>query len=478
MRKHIDTRTLRTNLAHAVVGYDELKAALIAAYAKRLAGLPRAHVLMFGPPGVGKTYATKTFARLVAEVSGSEVGYARIQGRADLMPEEFLAERMAKYDEQGRPGFVYELGTVGRLDASAVLPAILQFDELDKTPGRTQHGLLEAMEEQQLSLPDGRQIPLSFVLVATANTRRFDPASQPIPRSTQDRFGNVVFVDYLPLEGDLEVLQMHERDWDLGLTADPALLTGMVQVVKLSQRELPGFTDFAKMVKVPAGPRGFLDLYANAATQAMCDGRSCITVQDIRDVAVSTLRGRIEVRAESEIAGRPVEVLIRDMLEEVFGKMRVQPQAERPQEPEEEKPEPKDEPEEAKPPGDGSGESSSQSGGESEKEGEQPSESDGSGGQQPQESKDSSEGEEGKGDKPKPSDPKESSDEGSGKQKGSGAGKGSQPSQSYSPPSGSGQGKPQTGPTGGQGHRPAKVLAGLRKKAGEDPASGPFPPAR
>lgn len=85
---------LRQALDVQVVGYDEFKDALIIAHFKRILGL-RGHLMVFGPPGVGKTAATKTLARLLAEVNGGQPCYVRTSGRSDLMPEEILAEREA-----------------------------------------------------------------------------------------------------------------------------------------------------------------------------------------------------------------------------------------------------------------------------------------------------------------------------------------------------------------------------------------------
>jgi MoxR-like ATPase len=443
----MDLQLLQMRLGGAIIGYQNLVTALVTALQKRSMGLPRANVLVFGPPGVGKTYATKTFAHLVAEVAGQEVGYARIQGRADLMPEEFLAERISEYDAAGRPQFVYRLGAVGRFKDHKGLPGILQFDELDKTPARTQHGLLESMEEQQLSLPSGERVPLRFVLVATANTRRFDPASQPIPRATQDRFGSVVFVDYLPLEGDLEVLKMHQREWatnGLDLSVDPAILRGLVTIVKLTQRKLNGFTDWTQHVKVPAGPRGFLDLYAEAAMSALLNGQTHLSVDDIREVACRVLRGRIEVKVEAEIAGRTVEVLIGDIVAEVFDSVLVQPSTAKPKKSDEKS--------------DGSGSDGSDGDPKSSNK-EKPK--DGGNGESGQA------GDDGASDHPSKdgSDGAESDQASAGESSGSSAGKGD------ANPSGQ---QSHTKPTGGQGRRPTGFLGGFRNAAGMESTARPF----
>jgi len=434
MSKGIDTKKLEQRLRNAIIGFAGVIDALITAYENAMMGIDRPNVLLYGSPGVGKTFTTKAFRRIAAELSGNEIGYARIQGRADLMPEEFLAERISEYDEAGRPRFVYRLGAVGKFKRNGELPGILHFDEIDKTPARSQQGLLEAMEEQQLSLPTGEQIALCFMLVATANTAKFDKASQPIPRATQDRFSAVEFIDYLPLAGDVEVLQLHQREWatkGLQVTTDPALSEGLVKVVKLTQRRMDGHTDFTQHVKVPIGPRGFLDMYSGAAQRARRDGRNHLTVDDIRAVAIRALRGRLEVKAEAEIQGKPVEVLIQDILAEVFDGIRVSP---------------------LKPSDDKSGEKEKK-----EEEGE------GAGEQDQPKDEQAAQPEEGKNNPPKDDD--------------KGQGKKNQPKPGREGGASPGT-QPQTSPTGGQGKRPSSFLAGLRQETREDQkVPGPFPQA-
>ena len=174
------------------------------------------------------------------------------------------------------------------------------------------------MEEQEVSVPDGRTIKLNFVLVATANSRRFDPTAKPIPRAVQDRFGAVETLDYLSLGEDIEVLNRAAAESQLGVRPDADTAKRIVEVVKMTQGRVNGFTDYSKYVRTPSGPRGFLDLYAEAAVQALLNGRSNIATDDVLAVGHRALRGHIETNPEAEVEGKTVDTVITEILAEVF----------------------------------------------------------------------------------------------------------------------------------------------------------------
>lgn len=318
---NIETLTsIVPELDRLVIGYSELKKALLSAAWKRGRGL-QGHLLASGPPGVGKTHTMKTFAKLVSSASGGEMGYARITGQPDLMLEEVLAERIVEYDDADHPGFVYHLGVVQALRVKeSGIPTLCHFEEIDKVSQRTLNGFLELMEEQQMTLPSGETIPLNFLLVATANGRKYDKSAQELGRALQDRFSVSLEIGYLTLAEDVEVLNLHADQWRLPVRVSGQLVQGMVEVVKLTQQQLPDHTDFRRYVEVPAGPRGFLDLYLEAATEAIFAGESEMRAEHVVNVGRRVLRGRIKTTSEAEIAGKPVDVLIADILEEVFGK--------------------------------------------------------------------------------------------------------------------------------------------------------------
>jgi MoxR-like ATPase len=336
---------IRQALDRVTVGYHEFKDALVVALVKQCLGVRGGHVLVFGPTGTAKTRTTKGLARILGSV-GIPVPYERVQGNPDTMPSDFLFRRTADYGEDGRLRFVWNLQKIGSFERKPgqAVPGLFQFDELDKVTANGQFALLEAMEEQQVTVLDGRTVPLNFMLVATANTRKFDPTAKPLSRAVQDRFGAVVLLGYQGLEDDLEMLEQttsslrepeirlnhfpvqeleelrrQVQESGLPLRVSDDMKRRIVTVVKLTQQRIAGYTDFVRYIKVPAGPRGILDLYWESSITALLTGSSELTAEYPLQVGLRVLRGRVEVTPEAEIDGMTTDVVITKILAEVFG---------------------------------------------------------------------------------------------------------------------------------------------------------------
>ena len=182
--------------------------ALRASYLLALARRPTL-VLVYGPHGVGKTTIVKEFALAL----GAE--FVRTQGRNDLLPSDFIADREPEAGADGALRFPYRLKEdLARL-RSVVRPGIWFVDEVDKIPPRSLFALLEPMEEGRITLSG---VPVAdslwFLLVATANTKRFDRFASDIPLAERDRFAITLQVGFLSREEDLQVLRasIEERE--------------------------------------------------------------------------------------------------------------------------------------------------------------------------------------------------------------------------------------------------------------------------
>jgi len=343
-------RSLREGLDEVVIGYSELKDALVCALFRRALGL-KGHMLVYSAPGLAKTTLMKGASQLVASMNGGHVAYSRVQGRSDLTPEEFLFRRRSEYDDEGRLHFVNVLQTVKSFLTESVgaLPGFWHFDELDKVPGRAQFGLLQVMEEQQVTVDD-ETLDLCFTMFATANTKKYDPQAQPIPVSVKDRFTSVVELGFLPLDDDVEVLKLAgmgvKRPLPVVKTLDPQDLITLRQIVaerglgglisisdeiiracatvtKLTQTRLPQFTDFSGKFKVVAGPRSYIDLLQEAAVMSLIAGHDRIQPAACIKVGCRVYRGRVEVTPDVTMATETADTVLTKILHEVFAGMKV-----------------------------------------------------------------------------------------------------------------------------------------------------------
>ena len=170
---HEVEKFFREQVGAVVYGLDDVIHALT------IALVGAGHVLVEGPPGLGKTLLSNTFARVL----GGE--FKRIQGTADLMPTDLTGVHV--FDSQ-RGQFQFRRGP---LFADVVL-----VDEVNRAGPKTQSALLEAMEERFVTV-DGERFPLpaDFLIVATQNPRDFE-GTYPLPESQLDRFMICVQMGY------------------------------------------------------------------------------------------------------------------------------------------------------------------------------------------------------------------------------------------------------------------------------------------
>jgi MoxR-like ATPase len=170
---HEVEKFFREQVGAVVYGLDDVIHALT------IALVGAGHVLIEGPPGLGKTLLSNTFARVL----GGE--FKRIQGTADLMPTDLTGVHV--FDSR-RGQFQFRRGP---LFADVVL-----VDEVNRAGPKTQSALLEAMEERFVTV-DGERFPLppDFLIVATQNPRDFE-GTYPLPESQLDRFMICVQMGY------------------------------------------------------------------------------------------------------------------------------------------------------------------------------------------------------------------------------------------------------------------------------------------
>lgn len=177
---------LQGSLGASVMGLAPLIRALC------IALVARGHVLIQGPPGLGKTLLSKSLADAVGG------NFKRIQGTSDLMPSDIIGVHI--YDST-RKEFAFHPGPL--------FADVLLFDEINRTGPKTQSALLEAMEERQVSVDRYLYtLPADFFVIATQNPREFE-GTYPLPESQLDRFMLRIELSYPAREDERAVLERY-----------------------------------------------------------------------------------------------------------------------------------------------------------------------------------------------------------------------------------------------------------------------------
>ncbi len=296
-----------------IVGQDRLVERMLVGL------LSRGHLLIEGVPGVAKTLAVETFARVVG---GS---FARLQFTPDLVPSDILGTRIYR---QGREEFDVELGPVV---ANFVLT-----DEINRAPAKVQSALLEVMAERHVSI-GGRTFPMPepFLVLATQNPIE-NEGVYPLPEAQRDRFLFKIVVDYPTGEEEREivyrmgvtpplprqVLSPAELVRLQGVAArvfvHHALVDYVVRLVLATRTAAEhGLTDVAGWVAYGASPRASLGIVAAARALALVRGRDYVLPQDVVDVAPDVLRHRLVLSYDAMADGVPVDHVITRVLQTV-----------------------------------------------------------------------------------------------------------------------------------------------------------------
>ena len=302
---------LRAEVGKAIVGQDAAITGLVIAL---LAG---GHVLLEGVPGVAKTLLVRSLAQCL------DVSTSRVQFTPDLMPGDLTGSLI--YDARSA-AFSFREGPV--------FTNLLLADEINRTPPKTQAALLEAMEERQVSV-DGapRPLPDPFMVIATQNPVEYE-GTYPLPEAQLDRF---LVKLVLPLPGraeEIDVLARHGSGFDprdltgagLRAVATPQDLSNarlQVRTVAASPEVLAYIVDLvratrqAASVSLGVSPRGATALLAASRAWAWLSGRSFVTPDDVKALALPTLRHRIQLLAEAEMEGVTTESVITGVLRAV-----------------------------------------------------------------------------------------------------------------------------------------------------------------
>ncbi|MFW5857998.1 MAG: AAA family ATPase [Planctomycetota bacterium] len=294
---------LRQNLQSVIRGKDHEIDYLIAAF------LGGGNVLLNDVPGVGKT----TLARAIAaSITGA---FRRVQFTPDLLPADILGGAIYN-PREGE--FHFRRGPI--------FAQVLLADEVNRASPRTQSSLLEAMAEGQVSI-DGETHPLPqpFWVIATQNPVEYH-GTYPLPEAQLDRFAMQLTLGYPPEREELEILTRQNRPHPLedlqpvGTPDDVLATQAEVRAVHVDEDvarymlAVVSATRSDERLELGVSPRGSIALYRMSQAWAYVEGRTAVSPDDVKAVAVETLAHRLALETKTKYSGGTRESVVRDLL--------------------------------------------------------------------------------------------------------------------------------------------------------------------
>jgi MoxR-like ATPase len=262
----------------------------------------RGHVLLEGVPGIAKT----TLARAFADTLGCHF-------TPDLLPADITGTFVFNMKEQSFD-----------LRRGPVFANIVLADEINRAPAKTQSALLEAMQEQQVTIEgQTERLPTPFMVLATQN-----PVEQEgvylLPEAQVDRFLFRLLLDYPGYEFELNMLRTYDQPVsDVSRVLDPARierLSAQADGVHIAPRLMDWIVRLVRAtrahpaVRLGASPRASLALMRCAKALALLGGRSMVLPDDIKRLVPAVFNHRLLLSPEAELDDVRVDDVIEDIL--------------------------------------------------------------------------------------------------------------------------------------------------------------------
>ncbi len=308
-------RKIMDQMAQVIVGQTHVIDQLL------ISLFSRGHCLLEGVPGLAKTLMISTLSRTL------NLSFSRIQFTPDLMPADITGTEVI---EENRATGSREF----RFLEGPLFSNVILADEINRTPPKTQAALLEAMQEQQVTVGRVRHaLADPFFVLATQNPIEQEGTYR-LPEAQQDRFMFKVFVKYPSFDEEFEVarrttatitdliepvltaaeimdLQRIVRE----VPVSDHLIRYALSLVRQTRVREPGVPDFIhEQVNWGAGPRAVQFLILGAKARALLQGRTHVTCEDVQALAKPVLRHRLVLSFTAESEGVTPDDLIERIL--------------------------------------------------------------------------------------------------------------------------------------------------------------------
>jgi MoxR-like ATPase len=310
-------QAIEAEIGRVIVGQrDVIRNVLICVLAGR-------HALLEGVPGLGKTQLIRTLADAL------DLKFSRIQFTPDLMPSDIVGTDILEETEEGRRAFRFQQGPI--------FANLILADEINRATPKTQSAMLEAMQEQTVTVAGTLyQMTPPFFVLATQNPLEME-GTYPLPEAQLDRFMFKVNVTF-PSVDDLVTIVERTTGLDVphaGKVADGVQVLDMGQLaldtpiashvsryaarlVVASHPDESGAPQTVRdYVRYGSSPRGAQALILGAKIHALLEDRFNVAFDDIDAVAPAALRHRLLLNFEGLAEGISTDAIIADLLKAV-----------------------------------------------------------------------------------------------------------------------------------------------------------------
>ena len=300
---------LRASIASIIRGKDEAIELVLTAL------LARGHVLVEDVPGVGKTTLAHTLARSI------NCAFNRVQFTSDLLPSDVVG--ISVYN-QSSGGFEFKPGPI--------FTNVLLADEINRTTPKTQSALLEAMNEEQVTVDNKTyHLPRPFVVLATQNPIEHH-GTYPLPESQLDRFLVRIRMGYPGEDSEKEIIR--QLSTGRKVEALQAVVTGE-EIVALQERvkdvrmdesllnylvAVAAKTRASEFLTLGVSPRGSMALFRAAQARAALHNRDYVTPDDLKSLVIPAFSHRVMVSsryASTSKKSHQADQILKDILESV-----------------------------------------------------------------------------------------------------------------------------------------------------------------
>jgi MoxR-like ATPase len=304
IKKHEILSNIVDEVSKVIIGKDDIKELLLAAL------LSQGHVLIEGLPGTAKTTTARTFAHAI----GGE--FKRVQGTPDMLPSDILGFNLYRTD--GSSTFI----------PGPIFTNVLLADELNRTTPRTQAALLEAMQEQQVTIERETYTLVSPFIVIASQIPYGSPGTSPLSDVQKDRFMLRIWSATSSMEEEDIILQNIDAISEPNISA----VTTPDEIIRLQQdvknvhiadnvrHYILEITDRLRNhqdIQMGLSTRAAIVLFRGSRALAFIQGRDFVIPDDVKKLLIPALSHRLQISAEAEMENITPESIINEVSNEV-----------------------------------------------------------------------------------------------------------------------------------------------------------------